>query len=273
MSYLTEKIDARPAPGHIWLVGAGPGAPDLITVRGLNALKAADVVVYDRLVDPTLLDHCRPVTERIYVGKQRNRHSMPQDAINALLVTQARMGRTVVRLKGGDPFIFGRGGEEMLVAREHGIGVSIVPGITAAAGCAAATGMPLTHRHVAGSVTLLTAHRCENGPEHDWAALTSDRRQTLVFYMGLSQALDVQTELLLHGLPATTPVALISNGTSGRQRASRCLLDALAHTAAAGEHASPCLIVVGEVVTLADPVLAPWASLAQSQPDSSLCTA
>lgn len=241
-------------PGHVWLVGAGPGDPDLITLRAVKLLKAADVIVYDRLVDPELLDYSRPDAEKIYVGKRRSRHSVPQDEINALLIDRACRGSVVVRLKGGDPFIFGRGGEEMTALRRHGITVSVVPGITAASGCAAATGIPLTHRDHAAGVSLMTAHRCEGAQGYDWASLTADRQRTLVFYMGLAQAQTISTELILHGLPADTPVALVSRGSTPRQTAIRCTLHTLPVAADDPSLASPCLIVVGDVVELADPV-------------------
>lgn len=244
--------------GHVWLVGAGPGDPDLITVRGLRALQAADVVFHDSLAAPGLLDHCRPGALRISVGKRAGRHSVPQADIHLLLAAHARAGLTVVRLKGGDPFIFGRGGEEMESLRAQGIPVTIVPGVTAASGCAAATGIPLTHRDLAAGVCLMTAHRQDGAHDLDWTSLAADRQRTLVFYMGLSQAGHVGTELMLHGLPGATPAALISQGATPRQKAVRCTLAGLARAARDGGLASPCLIVIGEVVTLADPALAPW---------------
>jgi uroporphyrin-III C-methyltransferase len=239
--------------GHVWLVGAGPGSPDLISVRGLGLIQQADVVVYDRLVCAELIEQCRPDALKLYVGKQRNLHSVPQDQINALLVHHARAGRTVVRLKGGDPFIFGRGGEEMQELQAQGIDVSVVPGITAASGCAAATGIPLTHRDLAAGVSLMTAHRCEGAQGYDWASLTADRQRTLVFYMGLAQAQTIRNELMLHGLPGITPVALIAAGTTERQYALRCTVNDIPAAAADPGLSSPCLILVGEVVTLADP--------------------
>lgn len=244
--------------GHVWLVGAGPGAPDLITLRGLRALQAADVVVHDRLAAPELLEHCRPDTLRIDVGKQSGLHSVPQDEIQFLLALHARAGRRVVRLKGGDPFIFGRGGEEMAALRAQGIPVTVIPGVTAAAGCAAATGIPLTHRDLAAGVCLMTAHRQDGGEALDWASLASGRQRTLVFYMGLSQIRRVGTELMLHGLPESTPAALISQGTTAAQQALRCSLKDLAAGIDAERLASPCLIVIGSVVALADPDRVPW---------------
>lgn len=252
----------RPAPssrmGHVWLVGAGPGDPDLITLHGLRALQAADVVVHDRLAAPELLEYCRPDTLRIHVGKQSGRHSVPQDAIQTLLATHALAGRRVVRLKGGDPFIFGRGGEEMTSLRAQGIPVTVIPGVTAASGCAAATGIPLTHRDLAAGVCLMTAHRRDGGKALDWSSLAGDRQRTLVFYMGLNQIRRVGTELMLHGLPGSTPAALISQGTMAAQKALRCSLSDLAAGIDDEQLASPCLIMIGSVVTLADPDLVPW---------------
>ncbi|HWL29708.1 MAG TPA: uroporphyrinogen-III C-methyltransferase [Burkholderiaceae bacterium] len=255
----------------VWLVGAGPGDPELITVRALTLLQQADVIVYDRLAAPELLDHCRDDALKIHVGKQRNLHSVPQEDINALLVTHARRGACVVRLKGGDPFIFGRGGEEMMALREHGIKVGIVPGVTAASGCAAATGIPLTHRDFAAGVSLMTAHRCEGAQDYDWSSLTADPQRTLVFYMGLAQAGHISAELMLHGLPGETPVALVSQGSTPQQKALRCTVDTLAVTAAHGGLTSPCLILVGRVVTLADPDCVPLAAVVA--PEYLVCAA
>lgn len=258
-----DRPTPSPAPdqarsGHVWLVGAGPGDADLITLRGLRALQAADVVFHDSLAAPELLDHCRPGTPRIPVGKRAGRHSVPQEDIHVLLAAHARAGLTVVRLKGGDPFIFGRGGEEMEFLRAQGIPVTVVPGVTAASGCAAATGIPLTHRDLAAGVCLMTAHRQDGAGDLDWTSLAADRQRTLVFYMGLSQAGHVGTELLLHGLPGATPAALISQGATPRQKAVRCTLAGLARTARSAGLESPCLIVIGDVVALADPARVPW---------------
>lgn len=241
--------------GTVWLVGAGPGDPDLISVRGFKLLQQADVVVYDRLVAPELLEHTRDDAICLYVGKRRSVHSVPQEEINALLVLHAKAGRKVLRLKGGDPFVFGRGGEEMLELRRHGIKVHVVPGITAASGCAAATGIPLTHRELSGGVSLLTAHRCDGAVPHDWAALSADPHRTLVFYMGLSEVQNISDELILHGMSADTPAALISQGTVARQRAIRCTVATMAAHAAFARLTSPCLIMIGKVVTLADPAV------------------
>lgn len=258
--------------GHVWLVGAGPGSADLISVRGLKLIQQADVLVYDRLVPNELVEQAPAKALKLYVGKRRSQHSVPQDQINALLVSHARRGSKVIRLKGGDPFIFGRGGEEMQELRSQGIQVSIVPGITAASGCSAATGIPLTHRDLAAGVTLMTAHRCEGAQGYDWSSLTADRQRTLVFYMGLAQAQTIRNELMLHGLPGTTPVALVCGGTTASQRAMRCTLHEMPALAASQQFSSPCLIMVGDVVSLADASLAPWIQ-PQPRTESSSCVA
>lgn len=251
----SREAGGRPmrVPGRVWLVGAGPGDPDLITVAGLKRLRAADVVVHDRLGAPALLGECRTDALRIDVGKQAGRHPVSQGDINALLVRHAAAGREVVRLKGGDPFIFGRGGEEMIALRQAGIPVEVVPGITAASACAAATGIALTHRGLASEVSLVAAHQRAGAAGCDWASLAARRDRTLVFYMGLSQAADIAQGLLRHGRPGGTPVVLVSDGATPRQRALRCTLDCLARTARYGGLASPCLILVGEVGAMADP--------------------
>lgn len=254
-----RKVSAEPDNdrtlewGQVWLVGAGPGDPELITVAGLKLIRNADVVVYDRLGAPALLTECRPDAVRINVGKAAGRHALPQSGINAILAQHAMAGRNVVRLKGGDPFIFGRGGEEMVMLRSLGIRVTIVPGVTAASACAAATGIPLTHRGLASEVSLITAHQRENGPGCDWEKLASQRNRTLVFYMGLSQVQEISDGLLGNGLPSTTPVALISNGGMADQRTVLSTLETLPWAARSDTLVSPCLIVVGAVVNLAHP--------------------
>lgn len=251
-----NPLDAEtstPAWGRVWLIGSGPGDPELITVAGLKRLRNADVIIYDRLGAPALLSECRAEAIKINVGKQSGHHAMPQTQINALLVLHAMAGRNVVRLKGGDPFVFGRGGEEMLALRQMGIKVDIIPGITAASACAASTGIPLTHRGLASEVSLLTTHRRDGAPDCDWAQLAAQRDRTLVFYMGLSQAGNIAEGLLKHGMPGNTPVALISNGATSRQHVLRCTLDTLPQSASSASLVSPCLIVVGAVVNLAHP--------------------
>jgi uroporphyrin-III C-methyltransferase/precorrin-2 dehydrogenase/sirohydrochlorin ferrochelatase len=238
-------------PGLVSLIGAGPGDPDLLTLRALRALEAADVVVYDRLIDPRILNFARRDAERIFVGKARGRQSLPQADINALLAHLAEAGKRVARLKGGDPFIFGRGGEEAAFLRGRGVAVEIVPGITAATGCAAAAGIPLTHRDFAHGLVLATGQGRNGVPDLDWAALAS-RRQTLAIYMGLANVALIADRLIAHGLDPKTPAALIENGTRDTQRAFVTSLAELGQTARAEEVEGPALIVIGDVVRLAD---------------------
>ncbi len=244
-----------PAPGKasttgtVWLVGAGPGDAELLTVKALRAMQQATVVVVDRLVSDEVVALIPPTALRIDVGKAPGRHGMKQQDINRLLVSLARAGHRVVRLKGGDPFIFGRGGEEMLALQHAGIACQVVPGITAAAGCAASTGIPLTHRHCAQSVQFITGHGKEGAPALDWAALR-DPHQTLVFYMGLTWSAEVSRGLIENGRAAQTPVAIIENGTRVGQRVLLTTLGGLAQTIAREKPVSPSLLMVGEVVTL-----------------------
>ncbi|MEC4589623.1 MULTISPECIES: siroheme synthase CysG [Nitrospirillum] len=241
--------------GSVALVGAGPGDPDLLTLRALRVLQNADVVVHDKLVDDRILDYVRRDARRVYVGKSKSCHTVSQNEINALLVREAQAGHRVVRLKGGDPFIFGRGGEEMAVLRAAGVAVELVPGITAAVGCAAATGIPLTHRGLAQGITLVTAHgaAAEGGsaePAIDWTALAR-LDHTLAVYMGLSKAGLVAERLIAAGKAPGTPVAVVQNGTRPDQTLAVGRLADLGALAAG--LAGPALILVGEVVTLADP--------------------
>jgi len=238
--------------GEVWLVGAGPGDPELISVRGLRLIREADVLVYDRLVSPQLLQEARDDAVMLDVGKRPGFHRVPQHEIEALLVKHARRGCKVVRLKGGDPFIFGRGGEEMQTLRAAGIPVHIVPGITAAAACAAASGFPLTQRKVADSVCLTTAHHSEDGDDTDWASLAADPNRTLVFYMGLASLQRIQNKLGSHGMSLNTPAALIENGSYAHQRTITCQLKEIEQMAKQHKLQTPCLLVVGNVVSLAE---------------------
>jgi uroporphyrin-III C-methyltransferase/precorrin-2 dehydrogenase/sirohydrochlorin ferrochelatase len=234
--------------GSIHLVGAGPGDPDLLTLSALRALSRADVVFYDSLVPAAILDRVRRDAERHFVGKTRGNHSMSQAAIGQAMVEHAQAGRCVVRLKGGDPFIFGRGGEEMLAARAANIPVIIVPGITAALGCAAAAGIPLTHRHIAGAVTLATGHRAKDGTAVDWQALAAPDR-TLVIYMGQDEASSLAGDLIGAGLAPATPVAVIENGTRPDMKVACGPLSSLGRLAVDMSR-GPCLIIIGDVVRL-----------------------
>ncbi|PTA79399.1 siroheme synthase CysG [Serratia sp. Nf2] len=235
------------AQGEIALVGAGPGDVGLLTLRGLQVMQLADVVLYDHLVSGEILDLVRRDAERICVGKRAGAHSVIQEETNRLLVELAQQGKRVVRLKGGDPFIFGRGGEELQVAAAAGIPFQVVPGVTAAAGATAYAGIPLTHRDHAQSVTFITGHCRPDGDGLDWADLAR-ARQTLAIYMGTMKAADISQRLIAHGRAADTPVAVISRGTRADQQVQIGTLDQLEHLA----HRAPlpALLVIGEVVEL-----------------------
>ena len=236
--------------GRVDLVGAGPGDPGLLTLNALRALQAADVVLHDRLVSAEVLALSRREAELIPVGKAAGFHSVPQDEINALLVEHARAGRRVVRLKGGDPFVFGRGGEEIEVLAAHGIAYRVVPGVTAAVACGAYAGIPLTHRDHARGVRLVTAH-CQSALDAvDWASLARER-DTLAIYMGVGSVQRVEAELLAHGQSPTTPVAFVENGTRADQRVIVGTLRGSAALAAEAAVKSPALLIIGAVAALA----------------------
>jgi len=243
------------AGGSVALVGAGPGDPDLLTLRALRVLQNADVVVHDKLVDDRILDYVRRDARRIFVGKTKANHALSQDGINQLLVREAQAGNRVVRLKGGDPFVFGRGGEEVEACRAAGIPVQVVPGITAALGCGAVSTIPVTHRDLAQGVTLVTGHgKGGSEPALDWQALVR-LRHTLVIYMGLSAAGSISRNLTDAGLDPATPAALVEKGTRPDQVLAVGSVGRLAEMAAAHRMEGPALIIVGEVVRLADPAL------------------
>ncbi|EIL95115.1 siroheme synthase CysG [Rhodanobacter spathiphylli] len=236
--------------GSVVLVGAGPGDPGLLTLRALRALNEADVILHDRLVSAEVLELARRDAERIEVGKQAGHHHTSQDAIHDLLLQHARAGRRVVRLKGGDPFVFGRGGEELEFLRAHAVPYEVVPGITAAVACAAYAGVPLTHRHHAQSVCLVTAHGQSPDQSPDWALLAQER-QTLAVYMGVAELGALQAGLLAHGRASATPFALIENGSRPEQRVVTGTLGNLVERAAFHAVRSPALLLLGEVAALA----------------------
>lgn len=242
---------ARP-PSCVHIVGAGPGDPDLLTVKALRLLGRAEVVVYDKLVSDEILALIPAGATRIFAGKVARNHHMPQEQINELLVSLARSGRTVVRLKGGDPFLFGRGGEEAAHLARHGIAFEIVPGITSASGCTAYAGIPLTHRGVAHGVHFVTGHAKEDEPlELDWRSLVA-AETTLVIYMGRITARKICAQLIAHGMAEATPAAILVNGTRGNQQVTLTTLAGLADRVEAIDRAAPTLLVVGEVVALAE---------------------
>ncbi len=247
---LQAQLDAhQPSHGEVFIVGAGPGDPELLTLKALQLMQQADVVVYDYLVSAPILELVRRDAELICVGKKAGAHSVAQEETNALLIKLALEGKKVCRLKGGDPFIFGRGAEEIEVLLPHNIQFQVVPGITAAAGCAAYAGIPLTHRDYAQAVQFVTGHCQKEGKEPDWQSLGRPN-QTLVIYMGLMKSAHIQARLLAAGRAADTPVAILENGTRPEQRVITGRLDQLASLIETQQVQSPALLVIGEVVAL-----------------------
>jgi uroporphyrin-III C-methyltransferase len=242
------------APGEVWLVGAGPGDPELLTVKALRLLQSADVVVHDRLTPQALLDLASPGARMIDVGKRKSRHTLPQEGINDLLIALAREGLKVVRLKGGDPFVFGRGGEELLALRQAGVQAHVVPGVTAALAAAAGAGAPLTHRGLAQAVTFVTGHAAmkdgEPGePDLDWLVL-SRPNHTVVVYMGVTTAALLSSRLIQAGRAPSTPVLVVENASRAEERRVLTTLAELPKAVAGLD--GPALLVIGEVAALAD---------------------
>jgi uroporphyrin-III C-methyltransferase len=252
------------ARGRVILVGAGPGDPGLLTVRAVDALKSADVVVHDGLIDPAVLDIAPADAHRISVAKRRSKHTLSQDAINALIVAHVKAGSIVVRLKGGDPFIFGRGGEEVEAVRAAGLPVEVIPGVSAALGCAAEAMLPLTHRDHSSAVSFV-AGQCKGLADQNWSGLAGKGR-TLVIYMGVATCPDIADKLMADGVAPDMPVAVLERGTLVGHRAIKTLLADLGPMVEREKVQSPAIIVVGEVVELSDAEdkLARWAKMAEA---------
>ena len=247
---LNEMLSAQPEPeGEVYVVGAGPGDPELLTLKALQLMQQADVVVYDYLVSDEILELVRRDADLVCVGKKAGHHSVKQEQTNQMLVEFAKQGKKVCRIKGGDPFIYGRGGEEVQVLAAHGVKYQIVPGITAAAGCSAYAGIPLTHRDHAQAIQFVTGHCKKEGQELDWASLAKPN-QTLAIYMGVIKSPHIQQQLITHGRAATTPVAIVENGTRKSQRVITTQLEQLAETITEHQVQSPALLIIGEVASL-----------------------
>jgi len=246
---------ATPRPGFVHLVGAGPGDPELLTLKAARVLSQADVVVHDHLVGPGVMDLVPRTALLVYAGKERSNHALPQDRINELLVRLARRGGRVVRLKGGDPFVFGRGGEEAAALAAAGIPFEVVPGVTAACGVAAAARIPLTHRGHAHAVTFVAGHRCDGNADLDWPSLAR-AQQTVVVYMGLAGLPELCRQLVAHGRAPSTSAAVVQHGTLPTQRIVRGTLETLPRLVASAELKPPTLVIVGEVVAVSEALVA-----------------
>ncbi len=263
LQHLLDDENAAANRGEVFLVGGGPGDPDLLTFRALRLMQQCDVCVYDKLVSPEVMELVRRDAELIYVGKARDQHTMPQEEINALLARLALEGKRVLRLKGGDPFIFGRGGEEIETLMQHGIPFQVVPGITAANGVSSYAGIPLTHRDYAQACLFITGHLKDGTLDLDWASMARPK-QTVVIYMGLVGLAQICEQLIAHGVSPNMPVAVVQQGTTQRQRVVAATLADLAEKVAAAELKPPCLTIIGEVVQLREKLA--WFEPAPNQP-------
>ncbi|WP_223069763.1 uroporphyrinogen-III C-methyltransferase [Paenibacillus caui] len=249
--------------GRVSIIGAGPGDPELITLKALRRIQSGDILLYDRLVSPELLDYAKPGAAKVYCGKAPREHAMPQEQIQRLMIEYASAGHHVVRLKGGDPFVFGRGGEEALAMAAAGIPYEIVPGVTSAMGAAASAAIPLTHRGISGSCAIVTGSRCQQQDQPVRWDLLAGAVDTIVVYMGIGQLDSIRAALLQHGKAADTPVAIIERGTTSRQRIITGNLDNIEKIATAMNASNPALIIVGEVVKVREALLQLEAELAR----------